>query len=83
MSYVNGEKNIGRPKKKINILIEENTNFSNKRIINVVVKILNNNTYYVDNTSHVYDVNTHLNIGKLINNKIYYYDRELKLEEYI
>lgn len=74
---------IGRPKKKIVIDDSKNKVFSNKKIINVTVVKIKNNLYYMNEINNLYDINTHICIGKLIENKIIYRNNELKEENYV
>ena len=77
------EKSIGRPEKKIVINNEKFNNHIKKNIIDVHVIVINNRKYYKSKNNQIYDIKYHINIGRLIENRIYFNNNELEFEEYI
>jgi hypothetical protein len=80
---LSSNKNIGRPEKKI-LIDNTHHNYNKvKKIINVTVIKIKDRKYYVSSNNQVYDIRYHVNIGKLLNNKIFYNSSELESEDYI
>ena len=79
------KKKCGRPPKKIIIDNDvNNISRSNTKIIDVVVKKINNKKYFVNEyDNYIYDISNHEHIGLLLNNKVIYKCDELDKDDYI
>lgn len=81
----NDKKKCGRPPKKI--IIDDNTDQTlgyNTKIIDVVVKKIDNKKYFVNEyDNYIYDISNHEHIGLLVNNKVIYKSDELNEDNYI
>tara|TARA_Y100000813_G_C24075007_1_gene310613 strand:- start:311 stop:577 length:267 start_codon:yes stop_codon:yes gene_type:complete len=79
------KKKCGRPEKKI--IIDDNTDQTigyNTKIIDVVVKKINDKKYFVNEyDNYIYDISNHEHIGLLVNNKVIYKSDELNEDNYI
>lgn len=79
------KKKCGRPPKKI--IIDNNidiTSRHNTKIIDVIVKIINDKKYFLNEyDNYIYDISNHEHIGLLVNNKVIYKCDELDQDDYI